>query len=56
MALKPLFLFEKLFADTSCSPLLRGDGPETTLQLGNNVCWSGTCSPLLRGDGPETIG
>src|SRR5713226_1807042 len=38
----------------TCSPLLRGDGPETTLNSGERRPIVATCSPLLRGDGPET--
>src|SRR5713226_6432319 len=41
------------FVEQSCSPLLRGDGPETPGLHAAHVR-AGTCSPLLRGDGPET--
>src|SRR6266849_4104621 len=39
---------------SSCSPLLRGDGPETTSADFDKGKASQSCSPLLRGDGPET--
>ncbi len=37
----------------SCSPLLRGNGPETASDNGLRDTQR-SCSPLLRGDGPET--
>ena len=36
-----------------CSPLLRGDGPETCTEA-RQASGCAACSPLLRGDGPET--
>src|SRR6266849_3646383 len=53
MALKPREKNDERNWIHSCSPLLRGDGPETC-QARYTALGYATCSPLLRGDGPET--
>ncbi len=54
MALKRRHKSRDQAKQDTCSPLLRGDGPETKAKA-----WTPTqgpaCSPLLRGDGPETL-
>src|SRR6266849_7011543 len=55
MALKHEFSNVVSFTSPACSPLLRGDGPETKVQTWPNTAASCACSPLLRGDGPETL-
>ncbi len=53
MALKPATDEQYREWQLSCSPLLRGDGPET-IPFGQAARDIISCSPLLRGDGPET--
>ncbi len=53
MALKPRGHTLVSVDRQSCSPLLRGDGPET-IYAADEEDGRLPCSPLLRGDGPET--
>ncbi len=54
MALKLSMTSNACSERTTCSPLLRGDGPETA-SIRVSVSTPLSCSPLLRGDGPETF-